>query len=204
MPTDPPPDHGDWHAGWWAHAQPLASPNFGPRPAGERIRLIVLHAISLPPGAYGGDEVQRLFTNTLDWDAHPYFQQIRGLRVSAHFFVRRCGQLWQFVSADDRAWHAGTSCHGGRDNCNDFSVGIELEGLEGHTFTPAQYARLAPLCAALAAHYPITHIAGHEHIAPGRKQDPGSGFDWPRLQHALGWPAERFPSDVPGLDKNKA
>lgn len=182
-----------WQDGWWRPARRLPSPNFGPRPPGAAIDLIVVHAISLPPGQYGGQGVQQLFTNTLDWDAHPYFQSIRGLQVSAHFYIRRCGQPWQFVSCDHRAWHAGASSHAGRENCNDFSIGIELEGLDGHTFEPAQYTALGQLCAALAARYPISAIAGHEHIAPGRKQDPGSGFDWPRLHRALAWPASCFP-----------
>jgi AmpD protein len=187
-----------WQAGWHRDAQRLASPNFGPRPAGAQVDLIVVHSISLPPGEYGGDGVQRLFTNTLDWDAHPYFQGIRGLRVSAHFFVRRDGELWQFVSCDDRAWHAGQSCYRGREGCNDDSVGIELEGLEGELFEPAQYQTLAGLCAAIAQDYPVEHIAGHEHIAPGRKQDPGAGFDWRRLQDALEWPVQRFPQALRG------
>jgi AmpD protein len=156
----------------------------------------VVHSISLPPGQYGGDEVQRLFTNTLDWDAHPYFKSIEGMRVSSHFFVRRDGEVWQFVSADDRAWHAGQSAWCGRANCNDYSVGVELEGLEGDTFEPAQYLSLARVCAALSARYPIAQVAGHEHIAPGRKQDPGPGFDWQRLVHQLGWPLDRFPPGV--------
>ena len=158
------------------------------------IDLVVVHSISLPPGRYGGNEVQALFTNTLDWNAHPYFQQIRGMEVSAHFYVRRTGALWQFVSVDDRAWHAGQSRFRGRDNCNDYSVGIELEGLEGERFTARQYARLGTLIRALAAHYPITDIAGHEHIAPGRKNDPGPGFDWARLQKTLSWDATRIGS----------
>ena len=182
-----------WRQGWYGFARRLDSPNFGPRPAGAAVDLVVVHSISLPPGVYGGDEVQRLFTNTLDWNAHPYFKKIEGMQVSAHFFVRRDGALWQFVSCDDRAWHAGPSAWGGRDNCNDFSIGIELEGLEGQTFEPPQYEALASLCAAIAQHYPIAHIAGHEHIAPGRKQDPGPGFDWPQLQRSLGWPASCFP-----------
>ena len=182
-----------WQGGWWRGAEPLPSPNFGPRPAGANIDLIVVHSISLPPGEFEGDFVQALFTNRLDWDADPYFQQIRGLEVSAHFYVRRDGAAWQFVSCDDRAWHAGASSFCGRDNCNDYSVGIELEGLEGGYFEPAQYATLARLCTALAAHYPIEAVAGHEHIAPGRKQDPGPGFDWRRLQQFLSWPDQRFP-----------
>ncbi len=182
-----------WQAGWYRFARRLDSPNFGPRPAGSPIDLVVLHSISLPPGRYGGDEVQRLFTNTLDWDAHPYFQQIRGMEVSAHFFIRRGGELWQFVSCDQRAWHAGASSWQGRSNCNDFSIGIELEGLEGEAFEPAQYEALSALVSALPAAYPISSLAGHEHVAPGRKADPGPGFDWARMQRQLGWPARYFP-----------
>jgi len=182
-----------WHDGWYRFARRAASPNFGPRPDGVQPDLIVVHSISLPPGRYGGDEVQQLFCNTLDWDAHPYFQSIRGLKVSAHFYVRRGGELWQFVSCDQRAWHAGASQHQGRENCNDFSIGIELEGLEGEAFEPAQYEALASVAAAIAQAYPVRHVAGHEHIAPGRKQDPGPGFDWPALRRSLGWSPERFP-----------
>jgi len=182
-----------WQDGWYRFARPLPSPNFGPRPAGAQIDLIVLHSISLPPGRYGGDEVQQLFTNQLDWDAHPYFGSIRGLEVSAHFYVRRNGELWQFVSCDDRAWHAGPSSWRGRTNCNDDSIGIELEGLEGDHFELAQYETLASLCPALAQRYAIAFIAGHEHIAPGRKADPGSGFDWALLQQQLAWAPAMFP-----------
>ena len=192
----PPPSTPLWDRGWYRFARRLDSPNFGPRPRAAHIDLVVLHSISLPPGQYGGPEVQALFTNTLDWDAHPYFQQIRGLQVSSHFFIRRGGELLQFVSCDDRAWHAGVSSYRGREQCNDDSIGIELEGLEGQTFEPAQYETLASLCASLAIQYPIEHVAGHEHIAPGRKKDPGEGFLWARLQHSLGWPGRYFP-DVP-------
>ena len=157
------------------------------------VSLAVIHSISLPPGEYGGDAVERLFTNMLDWDAHPYFQGIRGLEVSAHFFLRRDGALLQFVGCDDRAWHAGASCFKGREGCNDFSVGIELEGLEGSTFEPAQYAALARLLRALARRYPITDVAGHEHVAPGRKADPGPGFDWARLRRELRRPGLLLP-----------
>lgn len=189
------PEAGDalWRAGWYRFAHRVDSPNFGPRPQGAEIDLVVVHSISLPPGVYGGDEVRQLFTNTLDWDAHPYFQQIRGAQVSAHFFIRRDGALLQFVSCDARAWHAGKSAWRGRENCNDDSVGIELEGLEGGTFEPAQYEALAAVCAAIAQHYPIRHIAGHEHIAPGRKKDPGENFDWALLQRELGWGDAMFP-----------
>ncbi len=185
-----------WQDGWYRHAHARPSPNFGPRPAGMDISLIVVHSISLPPGQYGGEHVQALFTNRLNWEEHPYFQQIRGLEVSAHFYIRRDGALWQFVSCDQRAWHAGASSHKGRDNCNDFSIGIELEGLEGDAFEPTQYETLASLCSAISARYPITDIAGHQHIAPGRKQDPGPGFDWALLQDNLAWPAERLPKKV--------
>lgn len=171
----------------------MASPNFGPRPDGAAIDLIVVHSISLPPGHYGGDSVQRLFTNQLDWDAHPYFQGIRGLEVSSHFLIQRDGALWQFVSCDDRAWHAGRSQYKGKSNRNDDSVGIELEGLEGDTFEEAQYQCLAQLCRDLQHNYPIAHVAGHEHIAPGRKQDPGPGFQWTKLQQLLNFPPEAFP-----------
>jgi len=182
-----------WQGGWYLPARRMRSPNHGPRPAGAVTDLIVVHSISLPPGQYGGTAVQHLFMNRLDWDAHPYFQSIRGLQVSAHFFITRRGTLWQFVDCDQRAWHAGRSAYRGRSECNDDSVGIELEGLEGQRFTPSQYRALAGLCADLGQRYPIAHVAGHEHIAPGRKADPGAGFDWPRLQGLLGWPAERFP-----------
>jgi len=178
------------------------SPNFGPRPAGTDIRLIVLHSISLPPGQYGGPEVEQLFTNTLDWDAHPYFQQIRGLEVSTHFFIRRNGEVLQFVDCAQRAWHAGQSVWQGCPNCNDYSIGIELEGLEGETFDPEQYSALAELCQDLTRHYPIVDIVGHQHVAPGRKQDPGTGFDWERLQRLTGWTAGpsgtlKRPPDLP-------
>lgn len=187
---------GLWTDGWYRFARSLRSPNFGPRPTGAQTDLIVLHSISLPPGRYGGDEVQQLFTNRLDWDAHPYFETLRGIEVSAHFYVRRSGELWQFVSCDDRAWHAGASSWRGRANCNDDSIGIELEGLEGEYFESAQYETLASLCPAIAQRYAIAFIAGHEHIAPGRKADPGSGFDWGLLQDQLGWGRAMFPENV--------
>ncbi len=180
-----------WQGGWYRHARALASPNVGPRPANAQIDLVVVHSISLPPGEFGNGNVQRLFTNQLDWDAHPYFQGIRGLKVSSHFFIARTGALWQFVACGDRAWHAGESAYRGRGQCNDDSIGIELEGLEGSPFETLQYDTLAGLCAALLQTYPIAHIAGHEHIAPGRKQDPGPGFNWILLKNALALP-DRF------------
>ncbi|TXH39640.1 MAG: 1,6-anhydro-N-acetylmuramyl-L-alanine amidase AmpD [Burkholderiaceae bacterium] len=187
-----------WDGGWYRTARRLVSPNHGPRPphAASTIDLIVVHSISLPPGEYGTGAVQRLFTNTLDWDAHPYFQSIRGLQVSSHFFIERTGTLWQFVDCDLRAWHAVQSTYRRRSQCNDDSIGIELEGLEGLTFEAAQYQTLNRLCQDIAQRYPVEHIAGHEHIAPGRKQDPGPGFDWHRLQQALGWPQQRFPASI--------
>lgn len=185
-----------WHEGRYRFARWLASPNFGPRPAQSHIDLIVLHSISLPPGIYGGGHVQDLFTNQLDWNKHPYFKQIEGLEVSAHFYIRRSGEVWQFVSCDDRAWHAGVSHYRGRSNCNDDSIGIELEGLEEDTFEIAQYEALAALCPAISQHYPIAHIAGHEHIAAGRKADPGPGLDWTLLQKFLGLEDQCFPEGV--------
>lgn len=196
--ADMPAPQTPWDAGWHRDAVRQPSPNFGPRPDGSAIDLIVVHSISLPPGHYGSGAVQQLFANTLDWDAHPYFQSIRGLQVSSHFFIERGGTLWQFVDCDQRAWHAGQSSYRGRAQCNDDSIGIELEGLEGHAFEPVQYEVLASLCADIAARYPVAHVAGHEHIAPGRKQDPGCGFDWPRLQGLLAWPLARFPIETRG------
>ncbi len=185
-----------WDDGWLQRARRFASPNQGPRPSGASVSLAVIHSISLPPGEYGGDAIERLFTNRLDWDAHPYFERIRGLQVSSHFLLRRTGELQQFVSCDERAWHAGLSSWRGRAACNDYSVGIELEGLEGERFEAAQYEELANLLRALELRYGLTDVAGHEHVAPGRKQDPGAGFEWPRLIETLGWPERCFPIGV--------
>jgi AmpD protein len=174
--------------GWIQQARQLVSANFGVRPAGMEPELLVIHSISLPPGCYGGDEIEQLFTNCLDWDAHPYFQTIRGIEVSAHLLLRRCGELVQFVSTDHRAWHAGRSCWRGRDNCNDFSIGIELEGDEVDPYTDAQYRSLVAVTAALMRYYPALcpeHIVGHCDIAPGRKTDPGPAFDWQRYRASL-------------------
>ncbi len=187
-------------SGWYRFAHRLDSPNFGLRPSDAVIDLIVIHSISLPPGVYGGDQVQHLFTNQLDWNQHPYFKMIEGLEVSSHFYVRRNGDLWQFVSCNDRAWHAGQSSYRGRSNCNDDSIGIELEGIEGGEFEPAQYETLSSLCAVIAQQYPIRHLAGHEHIAPGRKTDPGSAFKWTLLQQNLGWATQYFPHDSAARD----
>lgn len=188
-----------WRAGWLGEARRCPSPNFNPRPPGVAVRLAVIHSISLPPGEYGGDAIERFFTNRLDGDAHPYFDAIRGLEVSAHFVIRRDGELLQFVSCDSRAWHAGVSSWRGCDGCNDFSVGIELEGVEGGPFENAQYGRLVGLLRQLVRRCPLEGVAGHEHIAAGRKSDPGAGFDWPRLVATLGWPRARFSEALQSL-----
>jgi AmpD protein len=163
----------------------VRSPHFGPRPGAEAITLAIVHSISLPPGEFGGEAVQQLFTDWLDTRAHPYYAQLAGLQVSAHFFIRRGGAVVQFVSCDDRAWHAGASHWRGRENCNDWSIGIELEGLEGERFESAQYRALIRLLSALVRRYPLCEVVGHEHVAPGRKRDPGARFRWPLLRHAL-------------------
>ncbi|MFM2112161.1 MAG: hypothetical protein RLZZ271_821 [Pseudomonadota bacterium] len=186
--------------GWYRFASKMPSPNFGTRPAGAMLDLVVLHSISLPPGEYATGCVQAFFTNQLDWDAHPYFDTIRGMQVSSHFFIERQGRLWQFVSVDDRAWHAGASHYRGRDNCNDDSIGIELEGLEGDSFEAAQYESLGALLTALAQYWPICHIAGHEHVAPGRKHDPGAGFNWAQVQGLTGLASRCFPEGVLSRD----
>ncbi len=188
---------GPWRdGGWHQGAERCPSPNFGPRPPQAQIDLLVVHSISLPPGQYGTQEVQRFFCNQLDHDAHPYYAQLRGMQVSAHFFITRTGALIQFVSVFDRAWHAGRSQYRGRENCNDDSVGVELEGLEGQTFEPAQYAALAALGQDLQALLPLAHVAGHEHVAPGRKGDPGAGFDWALLARLWPLPPQYFPQVV--------
>ncbi len=168
-------------AGWLDAARRIDSPNCDERPSGESISLIVVHAISLPPLQFGSDDVIRFFTNSLDPAGHPYFSQIATLRVSAHFFIRRDGELIQFVSCDQRAWHAGVSCWQGRERCNDFSLGIELEGCDEQPFEDAQYAQLIALVEALCARYPVSALVGHSDIAPGRKSDPGPFFLWNRL-----------------------
>lgn len=161
----------------------IASPNFDARPDGSRIDLIVIHNISLPPGQYGGDGIIQLFTNSLDAAAHPYFAEIHALKVSSHFLIRRDGRLIQFVACNQRAWHAGASNWKGRERCNDFSIGIELEGSDSEAFAPAQYEALRPLLAALKLAYPIADVVGHSDIAPGRKTDPGPCFDWSEIEN---------------------
>ena len=167
--------------GLLANVRFVASPNCDERPAGDEVSLLVIHAISLPPGEFGGREVEALFTNKLDPDQHPYYREIAGLRVSAHFFIRRDGELIQFVPCDRRAWHAGVSTWGERERCNDFSIGVELEGCDERNFEAAQYETLNQLIAALKQRYPIAAIVGHSDIAPGRKTDPGPGFDWAQV-----------------------
>ena len=190
--TERRPAHRDWDDGWWRAARRCESPNHGPRPEGVAVEMALLHSISLPPGQYGGDEVERFFLNQLDHAAHPYFDGLRGLQVSAHFFIGRDGELVQFVSCNRRAWHAGASHWQGRDNCNDWSVGIELEGLEGETFAEPQYMALVRLLRALRQRHPIGQVVGHEHVAPVRKGDPGAGFDWLWLRRRLRWPMAMF------------
>lgn len=166
--------------GWISGLRRIASPNCDTRPPGTDINLLVIHNISLPPGEFGGQAVNKLFTNALDTDAHPYYAQLKGLKVSAHFLIRRTGEIIQFVPCGKRAWHAGISLWQGRPACNDFSLGIELEGSDDVPFTDQQYASLIRLSRRLRRAYPIRHIAGHSDIAPGRKTDPGPCFDWPR------------------------
>ncbi len=183
-----------WREGWWQGCQQRVSPNQGPRPDGVELTLAVVHSISLPPGCFRGDAVERLFTNRLDGQANPFFQGLRGLQVSAHFFIRRSGRTLQFVSCERRAWHAGVSSWRGRDNCNDWSIGVELEGLEGQRFEAAQYQSLARLLRAVALRYPLVEVVGHEHVAPGRKADPGAGFDWAGLRRRLRSPKLDLPA----------
>ena len=171
--------------GWLKGTRWLRSPNQGSRPAGCAVSLVVLHNISLPPGEFGGPWIERLFTNRLDPAAHPYFATITGLRVSAHFVIRRGGEIVQLVGCDRRAWHAGESSWQGCPNCNDWSVGIELEGSDDRPFAREQYHALWRLLDALRRRYPITAIVGHSDVAPGRKTDPGPHFDWAALAARL-------------------
>lgn len=161
----------------------VASPNCDARPAEARIELIVVHNISLPPRVFGSSGIVDLFLNRLQPDAHPYYAGIAQLRVSAHFLIRRDGELLQFVPCGQRAWHAGVSNWRGRERCNDFSIGIELEGADDIAFEEAQYQRLNALVALLREHYPVADVTGHADIAPGRKTDPGPAFDWRRLNN---------------------
>jgi AmpD protein len=181
--------------GWCQGALRYDSPNFDARPAGAAVELLVVHNISLPAGRFGGPHIADLFTNRTDFAADPSFADMRGLTVSAHFLVRRDGRAIQFVSCNERAWHAGVSCFGGREQCNDFSVGIEMEGSDFVAFSPAQYETLAALTVALAARYPIAAVQGHEHVAPGRKTDPGPFFDWKILAATVAQAAAKVPDN---------
>lgn len=167
-------------------ARQVSSPNCDQRPPGVSPDLGLIHNISLPPGVFAGDSVESLFCNRLDLGAHPYFESLRGLRVSAHFFVRRSGEVVQFVPCSLRAWHAGVSSWRGRERCNDFSVGIELEGADKVAYAPGQYASLAGIARALRRRYGLVAYAGHSDVAPGRKTDPGAAFDWVRFRSGLG------------------
>lgn len=168
-------------AGWVREARHCPSPNFNARPAGVPVSLLVIHNISLPPGRFGGPYIDDLFCNRLDYGVHPYFETLRGLTVSSHFLVRRSGELVQYVAAGERAWHAGQSQFAGQENCNDFAIGIELEGTDNRPYTQKQYRRLLMLSVLLLQAFPAitpARIAGHSDIAPGRKTDPGPAFDW--------------------------
>lgn len=185
----------DWQpSGWLAGVDHLASPNYGERPPGAEVSLIVLHNISLPPDEFAGDWVEDFFLNRLDPTVNPYFSTIFELQVSAHFYIRRDGRVIQFVGCDQRAWHAGKSCWCDRENCNDYSLGIELEGSDTRPFTADQYQSLWPLLDALRLRYPITAVVGHSDVAPGRKTDPGPYFDWPALRER--YPALDLPPEV--------
>ncbi|MEW6563420.1 MAG: 1,6-anhydro-N-acetylmuramyl-L-alanine amidase AmpD [Pseudomonadota bacterium] len=171
--------------GWLSGVRRIPSPNCDKRPSGVPVELLVIHNISLPPGEFGGPAVVQLFTNSLDCTAHPFYTQLVGLKVSAHFLVRRSGEIVQFVSCDRRAWHAGVSEWQGRNRCNDFSIGIELEGSDFVPFTEAQYDALVRLTRRVRRRYPVRGMAGHSDIAPARKTDPGPFFDWARYRFAV-------------------
>jgi AmpD protein len=185
--------------GWCEGVLRYASPNFDSRPEGVDVELLVIHNISLPAGRFGGPHIADLFTNRVDFSVDPSFADLRGLTVSAHFLVRRDGRVIQFVSCNERAWHAGVSCFAGREQCNDFSVGIEVEGSDFVAFSPAQYETLAALTLALAARYPLAEVQGHEHVAPGRKTDPGPFFDWKMYADKLAEAASKLPQNSAGL-----
>lgn len=173
---------------WLQDARKNPSPNQNERPDSTDVDLLVIHNISLPPGQFGGDSIERFFTNTLDHTRHPFFKEIEGLEVSAHLLIRRDGEILQFVPLNQRAWHAGRSNFQGRENCNDFSIGIELEGTDIYPYTGQQYTALAKITRQIQQHYPKIsrdRITGHSDIAPGRKTDPGPAFDWPRYFQML-------------------
>jgi N-acetyl-anhydromuramoyl-L-alanine amidase len=185
----------DLESGLMLGAKQVASPNYDSRPPGVEAELIVVHGISLPPGEFGGPWVERLFTNTLPAEAHPYFEEIGGLRVSSHLLIARDGAVTQFVRFTDRAWHAGQSVYNGRAACNDFSIGVELEGEDSVAYDAAQYDALAEVVAALCDAYPrlsTDRLVGHSDIAPGRKTDPGPAFDWQRARRDISAAWRRF------------
>lgn len=178
----------DQTTGWLEGVRRMVSPNCDERPVGAVVDLLVVHSISLPPGEFGGPWIEALFTNTLDAAVHPYFEEIKGMRVSAHAVIRRTGEIVQYVPFQQRAWHAGQSCFGGRERCNDFSIGIELEGCDDQPYTEAQYTMLAETARAIMAVYPgitVPRIVGHSDVAPGRKTDPGAAFAWQHLHNLL-------------------
>ena len=179
-----------WQDGWLQSVRHIPSPNFGPRESKEEVSLVVLHNISLPPFEYGTDAVEKLFANRLGPNDHPFFGLIHTLRVSSHFLIKRDGETVQFVSCDNMAYHAGISSFGGREKCNAFSIGIEMEGCDFEPFAEAQYRSLETLLEALCRRYPVAAITGHQDIAPGRKTDPGYFFDWQRIRQK-GFPVNR-------------
>ena len=179
--------------GWWGGADWFKSPNYDDRPTGVPIELVLIHHISLPPGQFGNNYIADFFQNKLDPNAHPYFQEISDHQVSSHFLIERDGQVQQFVSTLHRAWHAGVSEFFGRESCNDFSIGIELEGTEDLPFQPAQYAALKELVTVLKKKYSIAAYAGHSDVAPGRKRDPGIHFDWNLFAQSAGIPSRQLP-----------
>lgn len=174
-------------AGQLLGARSMRSANFNQRPEGTEIQLIVIHNISLPPSQFGGGYIEQFFQNQLDWEAHPYFKTIEGMQVSAHLLILRTGEVLQFVNFEDRAWHAGRSSYLGKKECNDYSIGIELEGCDDQDFEEQQYQSLAEVVAVLQSVYPKTkqHLAGHSDIAPGRKTDPGLHFNWAHFREQL-------------------
>ena len=181
-------DQSIWNEGWLKGVKHVPSPNYNDRPDDSLVSLLVIHNISLPPGQFGSPYIEQFFQNKLSWNEHPYFKSIEGLEVSAHFLIKQDGELVQFVSCDDRAWHAGASSFCGEDNCNDYSIGIELEGTDMAAYTEAQYSGLIALTKQLQAKFPeisVARIKGHSDIAPGRKTDPGESFDWSRYLKAL-------------------
>lgn len=174
--------------GWITQARAVPSPNFGPRPCRDGIDMLVIHNISLPPGQYEGNYIEQFFCNCLDWQEHEYFSHIEGMQVSAHLLIRRSGELVQFVSLANRAWHAGRSCFEGREECNDFSIGIELEGTDEDPYTESQYEVLLDVTQTLLREFPMMTpgtIVGHCDISPERKTDPGPSFDWQRYRDAI-------------------